>query len=59
MASELKTIQWVGWDMAYTSTGWVVIEGNGATEIIGPQSTSGKGVREKMEQLMAIANTLI
>lgn len=59
MASELKTIKWIGWDMAYTNNGWVVIEGNGATEIIGPQSTSGKGVRRKMEQLMLNTETII
>lgn len=59
MASELETIKWVGWDMAYTNKGWVVIEGNGATEIIGPQSTSGRGVREKMEQLISGTNLII
>lgn len=58
MASQLNTIQWVGWDMAYTNSGWVVIEGNGATEIIGPQSTSGKGVKDKMNQLMANAKVI-
>ena len=59
MASELETIKWVGWDMAYTDKGWIVIEGNGATEIIGPQSTSGKGVRKKMEQLMVDTISII
>lgn len=58
MASQSNTIQWIGWDMAYTDNGWIVIEGNGATELIGPQSTSGIGIRSKMNSLMVETKTI-
>lgn len=51
MSAMLPTVRVIGWDLAYTDKGWVVIEGNSMTEAIGPQSTRLKGMREEVERL--------
>jgi len=48
MAAQVPNMGWIGWDMAYTENGWVVVEGNSLSEVIGPQSTSKVGIREKL-----------
>ena len=52
MAVMIPRIQWIGWDMAYTDQGWVVIEGNVASEVIGPQSTGKHGIRSELDNYM-------
>ena len=44
MAVQTPTVRMIGWDMAYTDKGWLVIEGNALTEVIGPQSTWLRGI---------------
>ncbi|MBR3437258.1 MAG: hypothetical protein IKG97_05845 [Lachnospiraceae bacterium] len=53
MSEKLPALRLIGWDMAHTEEGWVLIEGNHLTEMIGPQSTTLKGIRRKMETLCA------
>lgn len=49
-----KGCRYAGWDMAHTEQyGWVMVEGNGSGQFIGPQLTSRKGIRKKIESLMA------
>ena len=55
MAAKLPTLRIIGWDLAHTDQGWVTIEGNGMTEVIGPQSTMLRGIRKEMETLLADA----
>lgn len=45
MALSIPQVRLIGWDMAYTEGGWVLIEGNAMTEVIGPQSTWLRGIR--------------
>lgn len=48
MASQIPTVRFIGWDMAYTqNNGWVVIEGNGMSQFIGPQTIWQRGIREE------------
>lgn len=37
MSGQMPTVKYIGWDLAYTDTGWIVIEGNGMSQMIGPQ----------------------
>lgn len=48
MAEMEPMVPWIGWDMAYSDNGWVVIEGNALSEMIGPQATMQKGIREEL-----------
>lgn len=51
MAEGIPEARWIGWDIAHTAQGWVVIEGNSLSEVIGPQSTSKSGVRKLLDEL--------
>ena len=46
MAEKMPTVRMIGWDTAHTDKGWIVIEGNALTEVIGPQSTWLRGIRD-------------
>lgn len=54
IASIVTDVKMVGWDMAYTDNGWVVVEGNAITEMIGPQGTSGMSFRNKMREVLKV-----
>lgn len=58
MAEMIDSVKWIGWDMAHTDKGWVVIEGNHATEVIGPQATSSVGIRECLEDYLKYTKVL-
>lgn len=40
---------YVGWDLAYTENGWIMIEGNSWSQFIGPQVTLKQGMRDEIE----------
>lgn len=52
VASKPEKVNYVGWDFALTKNGWVVIEGNGHGDTIGPQILYGKGVKKDLEELI-------
>lgn len=52
MAEKEPSVPWIGWDMTYTDRGWVVVEGNSLSEVIGPQSTYQKGIRETFNKYL-------
>lgn len=52
MANSTPNVKIIGWDMAYTKFGWVVIEGNAMTEVIGPQATRQHGIRKDFYQYL-------
>lgn len=54
MAAMEPKVPWIGWDMAHTKDGWVVIEGNPLSEAIGPQSTMQKGIKDELEGFIAL-----
>lgn len=49
MAKKFPKCGIIGWDLAHTDQGWVLIEGNSMTEAIGPQCTQQRGMREEIE----------
>ena len=52
MSALTPRVKCIGWDMAYTDNGWVVIEGNGMTQMIGPQIVWKRGIKSEMLDLM-------
>ena len=54
MAAMVPKVPWIGWDMAHTDHGWVIIEGNPLSEVIGPQSTMQKGIKDELERYIAL-----
>lgn len=48
LAERTPSVRFIGWDAAYTDRGWVIVEGNGQSELIGPQAVSGHGIRREI-----------
>ncbi len=63
LAKELSaltpTVRFVGWDFAHTDKGWVVIEGNGMSQLIGPQIVRRHGVKAEVEEIMSNMDLII
>lgn len=49
MSSIMPSVKLIGWDFAHTEGGWVAVEGNGLTEVIGPQSAFARGIKSEFE----------
>lgn len=52
MMDALPTINCIGWDIALTDKGPVIIEANGQTALCGPQITQQKGLRKEYEEIL-------
>lgn len=52
MSSKMNKVKYIGWDMSHTDEGWVVIEGNGMSQMIGPQIVWKYGIKSEMEAMM-------
>lgn len=47
IGDKFPGISFIGWDLAYTEEGkWIIVEGNAKPQIIGNQSTQGRGLRK-------------
>ena len=47
-AERMPAVRFIGWDAAYTGSGWVIVEANGQSELIGPQAVFCRGVRREI-----------
>ena len=53
MASRMPSVRYIGWDLAYTKDNkWVVIEGNGMSQFIGPQTIWQRGIKKEVAAFM-------
>ena len=57
-AKQVPKAKWIGWDTAHTENGWVIVEGNSVTEVIGPQSTWQKGIKETFDRYISEIKTI-
>ena len=51
-AEKFDRINFIGWDMVYTTKGWCIMEGNFAGEFVSGQMPSQRGLKEEFEQLI-------
>lgn len=56
LAAKIPEVKFIGWDMAYSKNGWVVVEGNSLSEAIGMQSTFERGIRNTISEYLATYN---
>ena len=47
-----KEARLIGWDLAYSDKGWVIVEGNGHTMFVGQQMTDQIGKRKEFEEMI-------
>lgn len=59
LSNQLPTVKYIGWDMAHTDDGWVIIEGNGASQMIGPQTVYKRGCKAEVAALMADMDLIV
>lgn len=52
LAAAEPRVRLIGWDLAHTDGGWVLVEGNAQPEMIGPQAVSGKGLRAAVMEIL-------
>lgn len=49
MAALMPDVRYIGWDLAYTADNeWVVVEGNGMSQFIGPQAIWQRGIKDEV-----------
>lgn len=48
MVNERPDFRYVGWDLAYSTKGWVLVEGNALGQFIGMQLSTQKGIRSEL-----------
>lgn len=53
MSAMIPSVRFIGWDLAHTEKGWVVIEGNGMSQLIGPQIVWKYGVKSEVEKIVS------
>lgn len=51
-AQIIPQVRLTGWDTAYTNQGWIIIEGNCLSELIGPQATQRRGIKKELDELL-------
>ena len=52
MSAKMTQVGFIGWDMAHTDEGWVLIEGNGMGQLIGPQTVWKRGLKAELDAMM-------
>lgn len=52
-AAKVPQVKFIGWDLAHTRDGWVIVEGNENCYIIAVQQIRDKGMRPVFEELMS------
>ncbi|MCQ2117705.1 MAG: hypothetical protein MJY76_06190 [Bacteroidales bacterium] len=52
MVNVLPGVRYVGWDLALTSSGWVLVECNCAANIVGLQNSLQQGFKPKFMQIL-------
>ena len=53
LSKVLPDCRYIGWDMALTKEGWVVVEGNASGQFIAQQSAERLGLRDELKELIA------
>ena len=48
----VKGVKAIGWDLAHTDCGWVIVEGNLFSQFIGPQMTKQRGMKKEWLAVM-------
>ena len=56
LAGIIPSVRYVGWDLALTDNGWVMIEGNDKGMFVGIQKPRQKGFRPEMNKILSELN---
>lgn len=59
VASQLPLVKFIGWDLAHTEKGWIIVEGNESCYIIAKQMIQDRGMRSVFEKIMEDMDLII
>lgn len=59
ISAGISGISYIGWDFAHTEHGWVVVEGNGGSQLIGPQIVFQEGIKQHFLDIAESAEAVI
>ena len=59
MAEMVPGVKCIGWDVALTDQGWIVVEGNGSTQLIGPQIVFNRGFKREFTDILEHVDLII
>lgn len=59
ISAGISGISYIGWDFAHTEHGWIVVEGNGGSQLIGPQIVFQEGIKQHFLDIAESAETVI
>lgn len=59
ISAGISGISYIGWDFAHTEHGWVVVEGNGGSQLIGPQIVFQEGIKKHFLDIAESAEVVI
>ena len=51
-SSLIPSVRYIGWDLALTPDGWIIVEGNGGGQMIGPQTVFERGLKREINQMI-------
>ena len=51
-ARSIPSVRVVGWDVAWSDKGWVIVEGNAQGQFVGQQSTIKKGLKKELGEAL-------
>jgi len=52
ISEKTAGVKYIGWDFAYTENGWDIVEGNGKSQLIGPQLTMQQGIKAEVMSII-------
>lgn len=52
LAERMSDVQYIGWDLAYSEHGWVLVEGNSRSEMMLPQIAFKRGIKKAVQSVM-------
>ena len=55
LAAVVSEQRYVGWDIARSTAGWVLVEANERAQMIGYQLCAGHGIRKKIEKIYGLS----
>lgn len=56
LSAKVPSAHCIGWDMAHTDKGWVLIEGNGRAQVVTIQVLNDKGYKPLFEKMAYLCN---
>lgn len=59
ISAGISGISYIGWDFAHTEHGWIIVEGNGGSQLIGPQIVFQEGIKKHFLDTTVGAETVI